>query len=249
MDKAPDSGQGRKACQDVLSAFERLERQPVDFFTADQRMAEAVVDWFYPALRGVASLADTEPELFGKVVELCTTFDGSDLVAFAAAYTRTDFVGLLLRPSTNGRPLVVGLHLNAHGIDWLKRNRALVEEIRATLATPTPGRLERSSDPGGESPQIKDGERAAHSPDFRSVNWFGTLYTFSATQAACVRVLWEAWEQKTPELGQEYILEQAESASPRLSALFGDNKAWGTMIISGTSKGSFRLQEPNTSES
>lgn len=47
---------------------------------------------------------------------------------------------------------------------------------------------------------------AKHSPDFRSVNWFGTEYHFTATQAACVSVLWDAWTNGTPEIGGDTLL-------------------------------------------
>jgi hypothetical protein len=33
-----------------------------------------------------------------------------------------------------------------------------------------------------------------HGPDFRSVHWFGQDFSFTAKQAACVRILWAAWE-------------------------------------------------------
>lgn len=86
--------------------------------------------------------------------------------------------------------------------------------------------------------------RAAHSADFRSVNWFGTLYTFTANQAACVKVWWEHWEQGTPEVGDDTVLEAADSSGKRINALFNDCTAWGTMIVAGSTKGTHRLQEP-----
>lgn len=90
-----------------------------------------------------------------------------------------------------------------------------------------------------------------HSVDFTSVHWFGTDYTFSKTQAACLKVLWEAWEQKTPVLSEETILEQAGSAGSRLRDVFkskkGMHEAWGTMIIEA-GKGRFRLKEPEKTQ-
>jgi hypothetical protein len=88
---------------------------------------------------------------------------------------------------------------------------------------------------------------ARHSIDFRSVHWFGTDYSLTATQAACVKVLWQAWENGTPELAQATILEDrdVESESTRLRDVFRNHSAWGTMIVPGKTGGSFRLNPPN----
>jgi hypothetical protein len=89
-------------------------------------------------------------------------------------------------------------------------------------------------------------QRPTHSPDFRCVDWFGTEYTFTPTQAACVRVLWEAWEQRAPELGQDRIAADAESDAQRLRDVFtkGKHPAWGTMIVPGTTRSAFKLSAP-----
>jgi hypothetical protein len=88
---------------------------------------------------------------------------------------------------------------------------------------------------------------ARHSKDFRSVHWFGVDHSFTPTQAACVKVLWEAWENATPDLGQETILEhpEVEAESGRLVDLFKGHAAWGTMIVKGKSAGAYRLAEPS----
>lgn len=85
---------------------------------------------------------------------------------------------------------------------------------------------------------------AAHSDDFRSVRWFGETYSFSAQQAACIKILWDNWEQGTPDVSGEYLLETCDSSSARVTDLFKRHKAWGAMIASGGSKGTYRLQEP-----
>jgi hypothetical protein len=89
---------------------------------------------------------------------------------------------------------------------------------------------------------------AHHSDDFRSVRWYGADYRFTPTQAACVRVLWEAWERGHPEVGQETILSAAESDGSRLRDLFkrpgSTHPAWGEMIVEGGTKGAYRLAEP-----
>ncbi|MGF1580389.1 MAG: hypothetical protein ACFCD0_13590 [Gemmataceae bacterium] len=90
--------------------------------------------------------------------------------------------------------------------------------------------------------------KAVCSQDYRSVNWFGNQYTLTPTQAACFRVLYESWEQGTPVIGEQTILEAADSNSQRLAHVFakGKHPAWGTLIQSGPAKGTFRLQEPTS---
>jgi hypothetical protein len=80
--------------------------------------------------------------------------------------------------------------------------------------------------------------------DFRSVRWFGKEFFFTPHQAACVRTLWENWENGTPEVGQETVLSRASCTTKRLVDLFKEHEAWQTTIVSGTTKGSFRLQPP-----
>ncbi len=87
---------------------------------------------------------------------------------------------------------------------------------------------------------------AYHSVDFRSVCWFGSKYTFTGTQAACVRVLWQAWAKKgAPTMSQATILDAAGSTGARLRDAFnkGKHPAWNTMIVK-SGKDAFRLAEP-----
>jgi hypothetical protein len=83
-----------------------------------------------------------------------------------------------------------------------------------------------------------------HSPDFRSARWYGTLHEFTALQAACVKVLWEARDNGTPTLGDATILEAADSDAERLGLVFRDHPAWGTMIVEGSTRGTHRLADP-----
>jgi hypothetical protein len=92
---------------------------------------------------------------------------------------------------------------------------------------------------------------ARHSSDFRSVHWFGTDFTFSPTQAACVKVLWREWDNGTPEIGQDTVLSEVEAAGKRLIDVFRDRNsesgyhtAWGKMIVPASTRGSFRLSSP-----
>jgi len=83
-----------------------------------------------------------------------------------------------------------------------------------------------------------------HSLDFRSARWFGVNHTFTANQAVCVKLLWEAWERGTPDVGDASLLEAAEvSESQRLRDVFKGHPAWGAMILEGEKKGTHHLRE------
>jgi len=84
---------------------------------------------------------------------------------------------------------------------------------------------------------------ATHSPDFASVNWFGAEYVFTPNQRAIVAALWAALERGTPGVGGDALLESAEVSSDKVSHVFRNNPAWGTMIVSA-GKGIYRLREP-----
>lgn len=84
-----------------------------------------------------------------------------------------------------------------------------------------------------------------HSPDFRSVYWYGEVFTFTGLQAAVVSILWEAWENDTPDVGGEYLLDRAGSSrDSRLDTLFQGHAAWQTLIRS-RNKGSYYLHVPD----
>jgi hypothetical protein len=86
--------------------------------------------------------------------------------------------------------------------------------------------------------------QARHSEDFSSVYWYGEHYSFSRLQARCVKVLWEAWTNGTPELHQATILDEAGSLrdQQRLAVIFRPHSAWRRMIVPGSRKGTFKLQ-------
>ena len=83
-----------------------------------------------------------------------------------------------------------------------------------------------------------------HSADFRSLRWGDTLFSFSPLQAACVGIMWAALESGTADLSQAHILEEAGSFSDRLRDLFAGHPAFGTLIVKGAAKGTFRLTPP-----
>jgi hypothetical protein len=130
--------------------------------------------------------------------------------------------------------------------DWTERHQAVGLRILADLAHDT--ELIRKHDAGLVATEnLEAGQTlpsARHSTDFRSVYWFGTDYTFTATQAACVAALWTAWENGTPDVSQEHVLAQAGAESQRLSDVFSGHSAWKTLIVAGGSKGAYRLKRP-----
>lgn len=97
-----------------------------------------------------------------------------------------------------------------------------------------------------EAPILPPKPRTSHSEDFRSVCWYGRDYTFTPTQAACVKALWEAWEDGLPGLGQEAVLEAAGSVGNRLRDIFRErgtaHPAWGTFITTAR-KGFYSLAD------
>lgn len=95
-----------------------------------------------------------------------------------------------------------------------------------------------------DSALASPGLAVSHSPDFRSVVWYGREFQFTATQAACVEILWRAWENGAPDIGQERILEDVGSRALRLLDVFRRSEAWGTMISRGATRGTYRLQSP-----
>jgi hypothetical protein len=115
-----------------------------------------------------------------------------------------------------------------------------------------------SAPPEGDDPQEDlipgvPASQARHSSDFRSVAWFGVSYSFTATQAACVKVLWREWDNGTPEIGEDATLEdpEVEADAKRLIDVFRDRRsstgyhpAWGSMIVQGSTKGAYRLNPP-----
>lgn len=85
----------------------------------------------------------------------------------------------------------------------------------------------------------------SHSPDFKSVNWFGSAYTFTPTQAAIVGALWAAWESGSPDVGGEYLLAVAGSNSKKLADLFKGHPAMAPGgMISHVGRAVYRLAEP-----
>jgi hypothetical protein len=82
-------------------------------------------------------------------------------------------------------------------------------------------------------------------PDFTSLLWNGIRYTFSPTQRAIVRQLYEAWRTGHPDVGQETLLAGANSDGSSVADLFRRHPAWSVAIIASPTKGAYRLSDPS----
>lgn len=81
-----------------------------------------------------------------------------------------------------------------------------------------------------------------HSEDFSRVRWPGMAeMLFGEKQAAVVAALWDARGDEDPERDQADLLEIAQSECTRLSDLFRGHEAWGTLVVRGAKRGSYRL--------
>ncbi len=99
---------------------------------------------------------------------------------------------------------------------------------------------------GSETEVVTDEPRQRRaSTDYRSIHWYGETYTFTANQACVIKLLFENFENGTPEVGQETLLAAVDPESPpaRMLDLFRNHLAWSSIIKAGT-KGSYRLVAP-----
>jgi hypothetical protein len=202
------------------------------------------------ALRALRTAPTRDPELDRLLEEILGTFFHA-----ALQYSRDDFLKLAREAD-----LVAQVVAKGGDLEWLEdaikraEKRPRQEESSHGLGVKHPVKNEPNasqsgvSGPSGLPP-------ARHSEDFRSVHWYGMDFTFTALQAASVRILWEAWDRGVPDLAQGTILARARGdddmvQDERLSVLFSQRRkgirqkhpAWGTMIVPGSTRGSFRLK-------
>lgn len=91
--------------------------------------------------------------------------------------------------------------------------------------------------------RTRDDRPPSHSPDFRGVNWFGKRFAFTPTQAAVIKILWEARIDGSFDVGGAYLLENSGSESARLPDVFQRHPAWKTLILPGSTQGTYHLPE------
>jgi hypothetical protein len=147
-------------------------------------------------------------------------------------------------------------HLLSSEYGWTPRDieRMTLDQIGAYLLAMwrEAASDERPQDAAGIVLTVRDSKPdptlAAFGLDCRTVAWFGSVYTFTPTQAACVKVLLEHYKNGVPEVGESTILtnEWVDSSQTRLASVFDNGKhaAWGTMIKPGSTKGTVRLAKP-----
>jgi len=102
-----------------------------------------------------------------------------------------------------------------------------------------------------------------HSPDFRSIYFTNNDISFSSKQAEIFQCLYENYENGTPDVGQDYLLDlicsdsDAEKSfkykkNTRIRDYFRDDEVkhlWGTLILKGKRRGTLRLCGPKSSDS
>jgi CheY-like chemotaxis protein len=84
--------------------------------------------------------------------------------------------------------------------------------------------------------------------EYRSVNWCGQHFDFTPGQAAVVKLLHERLRAGHPDMPQGLIFEtlresglNSDNDSKRLRDLFRKHSAWGTLIVKGQRRDTFRL--------
>lgn len=117
---------------------------------------------------------------------------------------------------------------------------AVVQGTKVTVSLTLPIVEGQPPVPDGDTgpPLVKpDVRRATHAPDFSSVNWFGTVYTFTPLQRPVIALLWEARDEGYCHVSQEALLAQAESDCSRLRDLFTGSPAWDTLVVKSSLHG------------
>jgi hypothetical protein len=114
---------------------------------------------------------------------------------------------------------------------------------RGDATAPAPGSV------AGTSPAAR-GRRlpVAFSSDYSCMRCYDTVYSFTGAQAACMRVLHQAWLNGTPDVRNETLLDAAGRNDKKLPDLFKQHRrrhpAWGVVVVQGGTKGTTRLRLP-----
>jgi hypothetical protein len=113
---------------------------------------------------------------------------------------------------------------------------------RVTMQLPQPEIDDEPARPRAALAGWASGPEPKHLSDFQKVYWPGLgEFRLTAKQAASARLLWDAMEEGTHEVGQAELLRAADSDCTRLRDLFSRSPAWGTLIVQGATPGSYRL--------
>ena len=124
--------------------------------------------------------------------------------------------------------------LTIHQVETLRGMRAAAQDIFTAISNES------------QTAILAAPSDCQHSKDFASVIWHGESHEFTKNQAAVVKMLWEAHERRTPSVRGDTLLEESDIGSS-LRVLFRRHAAWTTMIVSGGTKGSYRLSDNSAS--
>jgi hypothetical protein len=120
---------------------------------------------------------------------------------------------------------------------WQEIKDNFVNPAREDQITPAFNRVEKDLE--------KKNPKRNHSEDFTSVVWDGIPFVFTKSQAAVVKLLWCEYEKGTWTLSEKTIGEGIGSSANNYRIIHtfdkGKHPAWGTLIISGPKKGTFRI--------
>src|SRR5262249_15202458 len=83
--------------------------------------------------------------------------------------------------------------------------------------------------------------KLTHSEDFRSVTLHDRQFTLTPSAAAAVKVLYEEYQKRTPDVGEELIMKRIGRPGSKLKDSFRNLDAWNTLVIPGKSRGTYRL--------
>jgi hypothetical protein len=176
-------------------------------------------------------------------------FDVADRIRCASGMPSFDLSGGTLRPKDRMamterwgalRECLATMHLPGRS--------EVAAELEGAIAVAIVSSSRQPPAPPHQPPAALRAFPARRSMDCASIAWGTQTFTFSPNQAAVVCLLWDAWENGTPDLLDATLLDKCGIETRRLADIFklgggAAHPAWGTMIVS-EQKSSHRLQPP-----
>jgi hypothetical protein len=124
----------------------------------------------------------------------------------------------------------------------------VIEAVRAHISADFPGvaavevQIELSNGRRYTLPIGGAKANDGHADDFSTATWLGKHYEFNFAQSQAVHLLWEAYEADSPSVNGAVLIENIETGSDRVSGVFKHHPAWGTMIVPGERRNTWRLR-------
>ena len=118
------------------------------------------------------------------------------------------------------------------------------EAIRKSMFPWLSIRVKKDSKCVGKSLKRQEHQLFAHGPDFKCVIFYGIEHSLSSTEALVIKILWKAYENGTPDVGQHYIINEvcgSESKIKYLRDVFAKKSIYKAIVKSGNRKGTVRL--------